>query len=423
MIVLRWLVAVLLLTASLGQLNRLFIGDNTDVVLYINDVLIGFMAAWYVLSAIVARKSWRIPKVMLLIGAWGMVAGIGLLLSRPFLTSTEWLVALSYLLRYAAYALVFFFVAYDSVVYAKSRGWMTTVYWWVGVLLISALLMAIGGFVQLYILPDLSELAKYGWDPHIDRLVTAMLDPNYAGCYFSIAIGIATSLFLHVKQRHALQFALLILIGILLLALLLTFSRSGYIMLALVLTCIALVESRILLVVGLIMALVTVLSVPRVQTRLIGALEVDASAQPRIISWQNSWHIAEDNLLLGVGFNTYRYAQDRYGIVSLDKSGNAGAGADSSWLFILATTGVVGLLAYVAYYAGLLYAGIRLYRRSSLEMVRALALGYVAVLIGLAIASQFNNALFYTWILEPLWLLSGLVVGLGAVLTGSEKEE
>jgi O-antigen ligase len=311
---------------------------------------------------------------------------------------------------------VLFFVAYDSVIYAAQRSAVIGVLQrWIWVILAAALLMAMGGFVQLYIMPDLAELAKYGWDPHIDRLVTAMLDPNYAGCYFSVGIGLAVSLFLHLKQHYAYRATLLFIIIILLVALLLTFSRSGYIMLAVVLGFIALLKSRILLVLGLVLAVVTVLTVPRVQTRLVGALQVDASAQPRIISWQNSWQIAQDNLLVGVGFNTYRYAQDRYGIVTVDKSGNAGAGADSSWLFILATTGVVGLAFFVANYLGLLWVGWRTYRQSTEAIPRALTLGFMAVLMGLAIASQFNNALFYTWLLQPIWLWAGLTVGIASL--------
>jgi O-antigen ligase len=423
MIVLRWLVAVLLLTASLGQLNRLFIGDGSDVVLYINDILVGLMAVWYLAAAILARKSWRIPQVMLPLGAWLIVGLLGLILAKPLMSGSEWLVSLSYWLRYLAYMVVFFFVAYDSVVYAASqRQARQTLNWWLVVICIAGLLMAIGGFIQLYILPDLSELARYGWDPHIDRLVTAMLDPNYAGCYFSIIIGLAVSLFLHLKQQYVTRLALLVLIAVLLVALLLTFSRSGYIMLAVVLGSIAMIRSRILLVVGLVLAVLTVLYVPRVQSRLIGALEIDASAQPRIISWQNSWQIAEDNWLLGVGFNTYRYAQDRYGIVNLDQSGNAGAGADSSWLFTLATTGLFGFVAYMATYIGLIWLAVRLYVASSNEVTKSLALGVGAVLAGLAIASQFNNALYYTWIVELIWLLAGLLVGAYTATVGQNED-
>lgn len=421
---LRWITAVLLITASFGQLNRLFIGDSNDLVLYVNDLLIGVIAVWYLVAAIIARKQWRIPPVMLAILAWMAIGFLGLLFAMADLSRLEWLVSLSYLLRYAAYVLIFFFIAYDSVVfvrdYSQRQYWLR---WWLTVLLFSGLLMAIGGFVQLYFLPDLSILAKYGWDPHLNRLVTAMLDPNYAGCYFSIVIAVAVSLFLYIDKHYLARAALLVYIAVLLLALLLTFSRSGYIMLVIVLGCIAVIKSRWLLLVGIAVGVIIFLSVPRVQTRILGAFQVDASAQPRILSWQNSWSIAQKNPILGVGFNSYRYAQDRYGIVSLDKSGNAGAGADSSWLFILATTGWLGLLWFVINYLGLLYISVTFYLRSQVASHRAMALALGSILVGLAVASQFNNALFYTWIIEPLWLLCGLVLGLTVPLTKAEHDQ
>src|SRR5690606_1889189 len=127
------------------------------------------------------------------------------------LSGSEWLISASYLIRYVAYVLVLFWVAYDSVVYSRSqsdRQQMTT--WWLVVLLVSGLLMAMGGFIQLFILPDLSVLARYGWDPHLDRLVTAMLDPNYAGCYFSILVAVGASLFLHLKEHYVVRTGLLV---------------------------------------------------------------------------------------------------------------------------------------------------------------------------------------------------------------------
>jgi O-antigen ligase len=410
----QWLVAILLLTASLGQLNRLFIGDNADLVLYVNDLLVGVLALWYVGHALIARGSWKIPSSMLWLFGWIAIGSLGLLLAGTTLGRNELLVSLSYLFRFTAYSVLFFFVAHDSVVYAMS-GVQRRVRWWTWVVMAAMVLMAIGGFIQLYFLPDLSALAAYGWDPHLDRLVTAMLDPNYAGCFFAIGLAVSTSLFLHLDKQYGTRLILLTISVLLLVALLLTYSRSGYLMAAIVLGVIALVRSRALLLIGILLAILVILSVPRIQTRLLGALRVDASAQPRIISWQNSWHIAQDNLLIGVGFNTYRYAQDRYGIVSLDKSGNAGAGADSSWLFILATTGVTGLFFFVANYAALGWQGVRLALEQSDAWQRGLGLAFVAMLAGLAVASQFNNALFYTWIMEPFWLLAGLMCGLWSI--------
>ena len=60
----RFLAILLLLTASLGQLNRLFIGDGEGLVLYANDILVGALAVLYLGHALIVRRSWIIPPVM-----------------------------------------------------------------------------------------------------------------------------------------------------------------------------------------------------------------------------------------------------------------------------------------------------------------------------------------------------------------------
>jgi O-antigen ligase len=408
----RFLTVLLLLTACLGQLNRIFVGDFDNVVLYANDFIAAMAAAFYIGHALIVRRSFIIPLPMAWLGGWLLVGLLGLVVALPNLSGQEALVSFFYLLRFITYAALFF-VAHDAIVFVHSQQEKTKSAWyWTWILVLSSFLMAVGGFIQLYVLPDLTALAKYGWDPHIGRLVTAMLDPNYAGTYLSLGVAVCLGVLLHVKMRAIYETALLGCLLTLVLAILLTYSRSGYLMLGIVLLVISSLRSRWLLVAGAVVAIVVTLSVPRIQTRLEGAINPDASASLRIVSWQNSWRIAQDNLLLGVGFNSYRYAQDRYGIVTLDQSGNAGAGADSSWIFIVATTGVIGMLFYVAMYASFLWEAWKLYVGQSEPLARGLALGFFSSLIGLAAASMFNNALFFSWILEYWWVMAGIVIGL-----------
>jgi hypothetical protein len=193
---LKFLAIILLLTSCLGQLNRLFIGDATNVVLYANDVLMGLLAVAYVAYVLIIRRSWRIPISLAWLAAFLVVAGMSLLLGSAVLDHSQLLTSAFYPLRFASYA-VMAFIVFDSVSYpvvALDR--QKQLILWIIVLLGSAVLMAIGGFVQLLILPDLSGLAKYGWDPHYNRLVTAMLDPNYAGTYLSMGVALALSVLL-----------------------------------------------------------------------------------------------------------------------------------------------------------------------------------------------------------------------------------
>lgn len=415
------LAVALLLSTSLGQLNRLFIGDAASVVLYANDLLAGGLMVTYLGYALVVRRSWKIPPMALSIGLFLLCGLIGMAFTSHLLSSTQIMVSLSYWIRYLSYFFLFF-IAYDAIVYAEPGMWSSHLQTWLKWILLTMVLVAVSGFIQLYVLPDLAILAKYGWDPHVGRLTTAMLDPNYAAAYLGMGVAVALAIYFYSHRLHW-QVGALVIASILLVAILLTYSRSGYLMLGIILTVIAIFKSRWLLVVGAVLGILAFIFIPRVQERIIGAIEIDDSASPRIISWQNSFQIASDNQPFGVGYNTYRYTQDRYGILNLDESGNAGAGADSSWLFILATTGIAGFLSFGAAYAMLAWMSLKGVLYSPFSSVKLTSLACLSILGGLFVFSQFNNALFYTWIMEVFWLLAGLVVGLHQLQSTSTGDE
>src|SRR5690606_10701527 len=55
---------------------------------------------------------------------------------------------------------------------------------WVGMAVV------IAGFLQLYVLPDIGILTAFGWDPHVGRLLSTFLDPNYLGGFLAILLAI-----------------------------------------------------------------------------------------------------------------------------------------------------------------------------------------------------------------------------------------
>ena len=193
-------------------------------------------------------------------------------------------------------------------------------------------------------------------------------------------------------------------------ALLLTFSRSGWLMFSSVLLLFGLLRSPKLLLVALLAGFLAYFAVPRVQTRISGITDPDDSAKLRLVSWNRAWQIFLENPVFGVGFNLYRPAQERLGFfdpsLSIDRlgqvtGGQAGAGSDSSWLLVLATTGVMGLALYLLLYGQLFFKGLG-NLNSHEHWVLALSL------FGLLFESQFINSLFYPPILLWFWILVGL---------------
>ncbi|MFC1622357.1 hypothetical protein ACFL13_03210, partial [Patescibacteria group bacterium] len=52
------------------------------------------------------------------------------------------------------------------------------------IFMLSGFFVAIGGFIQLAVLPDFTMLDEsLGWDPHKNRLASTFFDPNFTGGY------------------------------------------------------------------------------------------------------------------------------------------------------------------------------------------------------------------------------------------------
>ena len=121
--------------------------------------------------------------------------------------------------------------------------------------------------------------------------------------------------------------------------------------------------------------------------------------------FKNALTVFKDHPLFGVGFNTYRFAQGRYGFFSPgDFGGHSGAGTDSSLLLIAATTGIFGSTFYIF----LLISILQLFVKKAGS--HFLHLASIATFLGLIIHSQFVNSLFFPQIMLLFWFIVGLVL-------------
>jgi O-antigen ligase len=146
-----------------------------------------------------------------------------------------------------------------------------------------------------------------------------------------------------------------------------------------------------LLLTFLIIAFATYFAIPRIQTRVAGITDPADSAHFRLVSWSNTLSIIQDNLLLGVGFNTFRYAQKEYGLVDYSGYESHGAsGSDSSLLFVLATTGIFGLMFFLGGFMQPLFKSKNLLLKT--------------LIVSLLLESFFINSLFYPQILI-IWIV------------------
>ncbi|MFZ5424855.1 MAG: O-antigen ligase family protein [Patescibacteria group bacterium] len=330
-----------------------------------------------------------------------LIALLSLMINFHRFEPSQILVAGFYLVRFILYCLA------GVVLYNLLRTKYFNLVFVYKSLIGSCFFVVLLGFIQLLILPDFTVLdSSLGWDPHKFRLASTFFDPNFVGGYIVFHVALVFHLlFNFTKFRHLTVFSkktLLLFLLIFLLAIFLTFSRSAWLFLAVVIFVFGMYKSKVLFLMSLLLAFSAYFAVPRVQTRLSGITDPADSASFRLISWQNTLTIAKDNLITGVGFNTFRYVQDDYGYFGVSSfGGNSGAGSDSSFLLVLATTGIFGFVIFLLSYLYPVYSQFFSFAETKPF--------FISVSIGLFLQSQFINAFFYPQIMFLYFLTLGLL--------------
>lgn len=329
------LLPLLFLSLSLGQLQRL--GP-----VYLHDLILGI-----ILLANFRRL--KLPKAFIGFGLTGLISLIAAAFRLPLP------VVLSgslYLLRFLAYSLI--------LNLKIDRRYL---------LFFSAAVAALG-LIQYLLVPDTRWLAAAGWDDHYYRLISTLLDPNFTGII--LVLGLVLTYFSYPRSWRLYLLHLT--------ALLLTYSRSSYLALFAAITAIAVIKRKFRYILFILLFLSFLYLLPRPGGEGV-KLERLTSAKQRLSNYRLGAELWRQSPVFGLGFNTLRYFRD-------NPASRSAPGLDSSLIFVLATTGVVGLLAYL----NLL--------RSLWQKNRLLRVSLVALLVH----SLFVNSLFYPFAL--IWLLA-----------------
>lgn len=393
---------VVLLSVGLGQLVRvpwLSVGDKVVAVLPV-DVAVAVAVCLGLLEVhrrgslpLSAPAAWGLGFVV--IAAAATVSAVW----RLGLPPRAIVVAGSYLGRWGLYFALFPITAAllraDEV--GRLLGWFRAL----------VVVFAVFGIVQSLLLPNFAFVVYpdsrlyLDWDPQGHRLVSTFLDPNFAGNLLVLGLCWWGGRFLAGVTAPRWEAA------VLLLALLLTFSRGSMlsaVIAALVLVLAHGVSRRVvqaLVGAGVTITILIPLLLPLAAEY--SKLRLDASALGRVVAWQRALTIWADYPWLGIGFNTMGFALPRFGIVP---RGSAGFGLDGGLLIIGALTGLFGLTAYV----GLLGSVVRSARaawRTAAGRPLARAVGYAvaASVAAIVVQAMFLNTLLYSLLLAPVWML------------------
>ncbi len=395
-----WLFFVYFLLFPLGQLIRIppQSTEVSEVHFYLTDVAVATIVVFWFLGKWLSKSRFSFPPLTWPIFLFIACCFWSLFYNSFLLSDREVAIAGLYLIRWVVYAGIYF-VVYDLIYNSKLKisNFKLQIAKW---LIISGTVSAILGLLQYIFIPDTRFLEKYGWDPHLYRLIGAFFDPGFLGLILVLTL-ILLILEIWPSKKNPFWKTIIkdkkkvFLIVISYVALALTYSRASYLSYLLSMAFISFFKkSPKFFLAVLFIFILTVFSLPRPEGEGV-RLERESTIKYRIMNWQQSIFIFSKNPIFGVGFNAYRFAQRRYGFLNEEiwLFTHAGAGADSSLLLILATTGLVGFSSYLWLIKKILEIG-------DLKTI----VSFLAILVH----STFVNSLLYPWIMAWMWILLGI---------------
>lgn len=398
---LKILFSLTLLMLPLGELVRY--QSSTAVGITANDILIGILVIYWLSYHLCRRKKIKSSYLTKPLIFFTVICLLSLIVNSGFLNLEEFGISFLYIVRWIFYALLFFIVSE----FDKSFKHKILVF-----ILLDISLVLLGGFVQYFLYPNLRNLYYLGWDEHLYRMFSSFLDPNFLGEFLVLNfIFVSAFIMKYFKTNNLKLFLYLMLDSVILIAIILTYSRSALIMLVVSVFSFFMLTGikKIYIFVFLILLTSIIFLSPRAFKTEGTNLLRSTSSSARLASAKEAIYIFEKNPIIGVGFDAYRYAQIRYGFQTdqIKQVSHAGSGTDSSLLFVLATTGIIGLAAYLFMWFRILkcqYQKILGMDKNS----KVMGLIFILSAAGLFFGSIFINSLFYPSIMEWIWIVAAL---------------
>ena len=233
-------------------------------------------------------------------------------------------------------------------------------------LFLIAILTIISTLIQYFLYPDLRNLIYQGWDPHLYRTFGVFFDTSIAAAIFGV-------FFLSFNQP-IIKLIYLILVA-------LSFSRSIYLGLSLTLIYLFVSQNKfkkILLFLAFFIILIFIIPKPTGEGVNLSRLY---SIESRIEDYRRGIDLWKNKPLIGYGYNRIRYVKNGNSI-------HSDSAFSSSFLTILVSSGILGLIAF-------------LWTLWSLRKSNKLA---PILLIFLCIVSLFDNVLLHPFVLFLLFV-------------------
>jgi len=253
---------------------------------------------------------------------------------------------------------------------------------------------AIFGWIQYLVYPDLTKYVVWGWDDHLFRMAGTFFDPGYLAIL--LILGFLSSLGFYYKTKKSILIYLsvffLISIGF-------TYSRAAFLALFFGVTTLVILWKRYIIIPLMVLVIfLGVIILPRPSSAGV-QLERLYSVYSRVENYKESIYLWKEYPLFGVGYNNLCLARKELYTNNSYRSHSC-SGADSSILFLLATTGVVGFLVVLGLVKDVKEVLMKNYYSKIL----------LSCFVALLVHSLFQNSLFYSWVVGWMLILLSLSV-------------
>lgn len=236
------------------------------------------------------------------------------------------------------------------------------------------------------------------------------------GVYYSFFLAILLSLLLDTPVAKG-KVPLTLFAAIISFALFNTYSRSSYLGLMCSFVVMGLLkEKRFFLVVLLFIFLSPIYMQSAVLERITFTVQAikptivfDESSAVRLQLWQQGLKVFFDNLLIGTGYWTTRYALGGYE-------------AHSQYVALLVETGIIGFSVFCWLIVRMFKNALNLLRKADSVFLKSLGIGYAAGLAAILVTCFFSETLEAFRMVGPLWFVTGLITSANRLLSKEKKE-
>lgn len=259
---------------------------------------------------------------------------------------------------------------------------------------VALLLVTIIGLFQYLLLPDLRWLRALHWDDHLGRLTSSFLDPGYTGLLMIFSFFLSLYFF-------RTYFKKLYIVGIIVsvVALLLTYSRASYLAFIVgVFTFLHQYKKIKLIFIIVPIIFVGIFFLPRGEGEGVN-LARTASIILRIENYKETFAVFVNKPLFGTGYNLLcsarKYTYDHTKFLS-----HSCSGSDSSFLYLLASSGILGVIICSSLCMEILKNVDK--KSSFMNTV------FMPCILTLIVHGLFVNSVFYLWILSLVGIFAAI---------------